>query len=967
MKKIAFLYLLIFSFGLNALSAQTKILFDARKAQSAANADWVIDADTYNVAYGNGGVPTTGGSGTEANPQRFPTPLQNTVTAATQEGYWKGGLSAWGLECVKKGYQVETLPIGSNLTYGNASNVQDLSNYNVFIVCEPNILFNTAEKTAIMQFVQNGGGLLMIADHDMSDRNFDNYDSPDIWNDLMSNNGVNNNNPFGMTFDFVDFSQTTSNVLATTNPIINGSFGTVTKAQFSGGTTMTLDPTKNASVKGAVFKTGATNPGNTNVMMAYATFGSGKVIGFGDSSPADDGTGDTNDVLYDGWIADAGGAGNHRKLLMNATEWLAGSNAPPALNLVTTKQTVKCFGESSGLASVTATGGTGAYTYKWSNGELTATINNLSAGTYIVTVSATGASSTTASVEITEPPLLVSTLTASVKTVTCKAETTTLTANGTGGFGVYTYLWSTPNTTQTNIVTPSTTTTYIVTITDKNLCKSVSNIVITADKMPPVTTATGGELTCNQNNVTLNAAASPATVTYLWTGPNNFTSTSQNPSVSNLGTYNVKATSTSNGCSSQYAVSVTSNTVAPTITATGGQLTCLQGTVVLNASSVTPNLTYTWTGANNFTSNLQNPSVTTAGTYTVKATNPNNGCSSQASVSVTADNNTIAVVATQGTITCTQKSVTLVVTSNGINPTYVWTGPNNFNANGATVTTSQSGIYTIKATSPSNGCSSQITTTVGLDTLAPAYVVTGGKLTCAKPKVELLAFPITPASPPNFGCTWTGPNSFASTTFNNNLVTATGIYNITITNTLTGCTSKDTAIVSTAEVLVLKNDKTTNSTDGKPNGSITISTIGGTAPFTFVWKNAQGQTVTTTQNLNNALAGTYTCDVKDAAGCLANLNATITNITASEELDATAFFKIYPNPSAEILNIDLIEETPNATLQIFDLLGKIIVEKNLFLKNNTLNISNLEEGIYLVNVKSREQKLGVKKLIVTRK
>ncbi|MEY4903740.1 MAG: hypothetical protein RLZZ292_1555 [Bacteroidota bacterium] len=962
MKKIAFLYLLIFSFGLNALSAQTKILFDARKAQSAANADWVMDADTYNVAYGNGGVPTTGGTGTEANPQRFPTPLQNTVTASTTEEYWKGGLSSWGLECVKKGYQVETLPISGTLTYGNAGNTQDLSNYNVFIVCEPNILFNPAEKTAIMQFVQNGGGLLMIADHDMSDRNFDNSDSPHIWNDLMINNGVNNNNPFGMTFDFVDFSQTTSNLLTTTNPIINGSFGTVTKAQFSGGTTMTLDPTKNASVKGAVFKTGATNPGNANVMMAFATFGSGKVIGFGDSSPADDGTGDTNDVLYDGWIADAGGAGNHRKLLMNATEWLAGSNALPALNLVTTKQAAKCFGESSGSASVTATGGTGAYTYKWSNGEVTATINTLGAGTYTVTVSATGASSTTASVEITEPPLLVSTLTASVKTVTCKAETTTLTANGTGGFGVYTYLWNTTTTTQTNIVTPSITTTYTVTVTDKNLCKSVSNIVITADKMPPVTTAIGGELTCNQNSITLNAAASPSTVTYLWTGPNNFTSTLQNPSVSNLGTYNVKATNTSNGCSSQYAVSVTSNTVAPTITAVGGQLTCSQSSVLLNVTATTQNLTYAWTGPNNFTSTLQNPSVSNAGTYTVKATNPTNGCSAQSMAIVTSNGAIPTITATGGTLTCIQKEVTLSATSPATGVTYAWTGPNNFTSNLQNPIVSLLGTYTIKVSNPTNGCSSESSVSVTSDTALPTITATGGQLTCSQSTVIL-----TVTSPtPNLTFLWSGPGGLSSSIQNPTFLMA-GTYTVKATNPANGCASSTMVEISPLNKMVAKENKITNSTDGKANGSATLTVSGGVAPYTYLWKNALGQTFSTTASLNNVLAGKYTCEVKDASGCIETLTITITNITASEELDATTFFKIYPNPSAEILNIDLTEETPNATLQIFDLLGKIIVEKKLLNKSNTLNISNLEEGIYLINVKSGERKLGIKKLIVVRK
>lgn len=303
-------------------NAQTKFLFDAKSAESAGNADWVIDADSYNLGWSTG--PAVLGGGNEANAQKTPNPVQSGITASTSEGYWKGGISAWAVELVQLGYYVETLPYNGLITYGNSSNTQDLSNYDVFVVCEPNILFTSSEKTAIMQFVQNGGGLFMVSDHDNSDRNNDGYDSPYIWNDLINNNSVQTN-PFGFVFDYADFSQTTTNIPnLPSDPLLHGTAGDVTQAQWSAGTSLTLSPTANSSVKGVIYKTGSSF-GNTNVMVAYATFGSGKVVGFGDSSPCDDGTGDNNDVLYDGWLGDANG--NHRKLILNASIWLATSSA----------------------------------------------------------------------------------------------------------------------------------------------------------------------------------------------------------------------------------------------------------------------------------------------------------------------------------------------------------------------------------------------------------------------------------------------------------------------------------------------------------------------------------------------------------------------------------------------------------------------------------------------------------------
>ena len=299
-----------------------KILFDATKAETASNADWVIDEDLNNMTWNPN---ATVGSGSEGNAQRYPTPAQSTITSSTPETYWKGAISAWGIDCVKQGYTVETLPYNGAITYGNSSNAQDLSNYKIYIVCEPNILFTAAEKTAIINFVQNGGSLFMVSDHINSDRNNDTYDSPEIWNDLLVNNSVKSN-PFGILFDSASFSQTTSNIPNLPNDsLLNGPMGSVTQAMWSSGTSITINPAVNSSVKGIVYQTGS-SLGNTGVMFAYSRYGKGKIAAIGDSSPCDDGTGDTGDnSLYNGWTTDA--AGNHERLIMNATIWLASKDS----------------------------------------------------------------------------------------------------------------------------------------------------------------------------------------------------------------------------------------------------------------------------------------------------------------------------------------------------------------------------------------------------------------------------------------------------------------------------------------------------------------------------------------------------------------------------------------------------------------------------------------------------------------
>ena len=277
-----------------------KVLFDATKAQMAGNADWVVDADVNNVGTTAGGAMTPG-AGSESNPQRFPTPPQSGITASTPENYWKGALSAWGVGLVKLGFSVETLPIGGRITFGDATNAQDLSNYGIYVIPEPNILFTLAEKQAIIRFVDAGGGLFMVGNHSGSDRNNDGFDPPEVYNDLFNNNGIAVN-PFGIQVNPVSFSVIAAfpSNDAAADPILAGPVGTVSAIEYNSGASMTVS----GAGQGALFRTATRS--NSDVMFAFSTYGKGRVAMVGDSSPPDDGTGDTGDdsiaVLLEGQV-----------------------------------------------------------------------------------------------------------------------------------------------------------------------------------------------------------------------------------------------------------------------------------------------------------------------------------------------------------------------------------------------------------------------------------------------------------------------------------------------------------------------------------------------------------------------------------------------------------------------------------------------------------------------------------------
>jgi hypothetical protein len=288
------------SSNLSNATVVKKFLFDASQAETAGNADWVIDEDN-------------------SNPQRIPTPLQSTVTSTTAVTYWTGALSSWGIALVKKGHSVESLPTTGLITYGVTTNTQDLKNYDVFVVVEPNKQFTLSEKQAIINFVSNGGGLFMCADHTVSDRDNDGWDSPMIWNDLFTNNGIKAN-PFGMAIELTNITQLSTNVLtnSTGNPLLRGTEGIVTNLDYHNGATLSLNKTANASVQGLIWQNSTTQTSTTKVMCASSTYGTGRVFAVTDSSPIDDGTGAAGNTLYVSWSLYT-----HAKLFMNASMWLA--------------------------------------------------------------------------------------------------------------------------------------------------------------------------------------------------------------------------------------------------------------------------------------------------------------------------------------------------------------------------------------------------------------------------------------------------------------------------------------------------------------------------------------------------------------------------------------------------------------------------------------------------------------------
>lgn len=549
MNKLALVLLL--SFYVLYGYSQAKILFDATKAQTAGNADWQIDADIFNIKFINGQAVVTN-NGREANPQRFPTPPASEIDPQSPEDFWKGGLSAWAIECVKNGYQVETLPIGSAITFNDGSNIQDLKNYQVFVICEPNIAFTHEESKAIKAFVANGGSLFMICNHKGSDRNNDGVDSPTIFNEMMGTDW-----PFGIKFDSVSIWAASNNVnYFPGDEIVDGPFGKVDSIVLSAGTKMTLFPDKNSTVKGRFYASNSSF-GNFDVLAATSAYGSGKVFAITDSSIPDDGSGDTNDQLYDGWLGD--GNGSHRRLIMNATTWLA-SNSQSALVIDGTVERVRCFNENTGSIDVNVTGGNGQYSFLWSNGQTTDKIENLSAGKYIVTVTSANLLLVDSFI-VTQPSKSLEIFTAS-NSINCIGPGL-VEAFVLGGTPPYNYLWS--NNQNSSYFTTSIPGEYTIVVSDSANCSLSAQVVLLTSFTIPVGEIQGDSvLNCNIIEVKLKAITEVDKMWIKWNGPD-LTSTDENVVISKPGKYVLTLISKLNGCISKDSVFVISDTDIPNV------------------------------------------------------------------------------------------------------------------------------------------------------------------------------------------------------------------------------------------------------------------------------------------------------------------------------------------------------------------------------------------------------------------
>jgi|GEM_PF-7090238 len=534
---------------------------------------------------------------------------------------------------------------------------------------------------------------------------------------------------------------------------------------------------------------------------------------------------------------------------------------------------VECFGEANGIATVTATGGNGNYTYLWDNGETSATASSLDSGLHTVTVTDDKDCTTTCDIFINEPSDAISCSIVEDSPVVCFNESNGVaTVTPFGGNGGYSYFWDNGETTAT--ATGLNTGLHIVTVTDSKGCSSTCDITINQPSE---------ELNCSivqdspvvcfgeSNGVaTVTSTGGNGTNTFLWDNGE----TTATAIALNAGTHSVTVTDFK-GCTTSCEVIIEepSSSMSCTITE-DSPVVCFgesNGQATVLPSGGNGNYTYLWDNGET----LQNAIALDAGIHTVTVTDEK-GCTTSCDVTINqpAEVLSCSIVEDSPVVCFGEANGVATVTPVGGNGGYIYTwdnGESSATANSLTV-----GDHSVTITD-SKGCSTSCSITINEPAEGLACSASEDSPVVCKGEANGIATVVATGGNNSYTYAWDNGETTATA-----IALTAGTHFVTVTDDKDCITTCSVEITEPAAVLMCTiNEDFPVECKGEFNGIATVTALGGNDGYTYLWDN--GESNATAVALS---AGTHTVTVTDARGCTTTCEIEVTEPT--DDISCTA-------------------------------------------------------------------------------
>lgn len=457
--------------------------------------------------------------------------------------------------------------------------------------------------------------------------------------------------------------------------------------------------------------------------------------------------------------------------------------------------------------------------------------------------------------------------------LTC--ETTSILLDGTSSTGgdSLSYSWQGPNgymadSAQINVLVPGT---YLLEVTAWKgdvMCTSEQAVYqVFIDTLAPVAIA-GDDIAvgCGTIDTFLSALGSNVgpPFTLQWNYQGGYYSDEFMPSISAAGVYELIIVNSVTGCTSSDTVIVFPPASVPSVTASGGTLTCDTTERSLSVDSIFMGGNYSWTGPNSFTSDSLQPGVSMPGVYTLRIELPD-GCiiSDTALVSIDTIHPTMHIYGVD-TLSCAAPT-SLLTSLNNVERDVFWIDPLGNTTMDTSIVASFDGRYRLVGINRDNGCrDTAAIDLLTIDTL-PQFSLATDTITCIDTSVLVRVT----ANASGYGYDWIGPNGFNS--INEDIsVNIPGTYVVEVTGT-TGCTITDSiqvAIDTVSPVVSILPDTLTCA-----KTSIVLSTSSSDTAWSYQWVGPNFQSTASTPEVNSP--GRYDVTITNTNGCESMADVTI--------------------------------------------------------------------------------------------